>query len=147
MARIEPAQLERIAVFGGLAPQTVDRLLEAAPLVRRDTDESFFRAGDQGTSMFVLHSGQVRVVKRVCDEEVELFRGEPGYCFGEVALLGCTPRTASVVAAQPSSAWEISYSALHDLYRDDIEQYLIIQMNLARELARRLQDADARCLE
>ena len=147
MAKLDALQLDRIPVFGGLEQATVTRLLKAAPLVRRDAGEAYFRAGDQGTSMYVLETGQVRIVKPVRDQEVELFRGHPGYCFGEVALLGCTPRTATVLAAEASGAWEISYASLHDLYCDDIEQYLIIQMNLARELARRLQEADARCLE
>jgi len=53
-------------------------------------------------------------------------------------------REKSVLALEDCTALRIDNSRLYGLYNEDIEQFTLIQMNLARELARRLRMADER---
>jgi CRP-like cAMP-binding protein len=73
-----------------------------------------------------------------------LGRLRQGDCFGEMALLDLFPRSASVRATAPCSALALSTASFHKLYETDVEQFAIVQMNIARELSRRLREADER---
>jgi CRP-like cAMP-binding protein len=61
-----------------------------------------------------------------------------------MALMDMYPRSASVQAETDSSAFKISSAALLDLYQHDMEQFTLLQMNLGREVSRRLREADER---
>jgi hypothetical protein len=61
-----------------------------------------FEEGDPGSRMYVIHSGEVRIVKRVGAREVELARLGPGEAFGEMALLERQPRSATAVVDRPA---------------------------------------------
>ncbi len=69
-----------------------------------------------------------------------------GDCFGEMSLIDLFPRT-SVRAEKPCTAIEISSDALYEIYKRDLEQFALIQMNIAREISRRLRGADERLFE
>jgi len=61
-----------------------------------------------------------------------------------MALLDLFPRSASVLALAPCTAIELSTATLYKLYETHLEQFALIQMNIARELSRRLRAADER---
>jgi CRP-like cAMP-binding protein len=61
-----------------------------------------------------------------------------------MALIDLNPRSASVVAVEDCIALEISHQALYVLYENYLEQFVLIQMNLAREVSRRLRALDER---
>jgi CRP/FNR family cyclic AMP-dependent transcriptional regulator len=56
-------------------------------------------------------------------------------------------RSASVVAVEPCSAIELSSASLFAIYEKDLEQFTLIQMNMGREVSRRLREADDRLFE
>jgi LmbE family N-acetylglucosaminyl deacetylase len=58
--------------------------------------------GEPGTNLFLILSGQARVVREEADGEPrELAQLGPGEFFGEVALAYHAPRAANVIAAEP----------------------------------------------
>jgi CRP-like cAMP-binding protein len=107
-------------------------------------DAFFFREGDRAESMFVLESGEVAVLKRWEGRQYLLGHLREGDCFGEMALLDLFPRSASVRAVADCAAIELSTASLFSLYETDLEQFALVQMNIARELSRRLRAADER---
>ena len=66
----------------------------------------------------------------------------PGDCFGEMALLDLYPRSASVRAEADCTAIELAPDNLLRLFEHDAEQFALIQMNIAREMSRRLRATD-----
>ena len=78
--------------------------------------ETLIRAGDEGSSMFVVHNGRVAV--QVSD------RGGPrtvaelteGNFFGEMALFTGEPRTANVVAIEETEVLEIGHAAMKHVF-------------------------------
>ena len=92
--------------------------------------------------MYVLESGRVTVSKSWQGHQLLLRRLGDGDCFGEMALLDLFPRSASVRADADCSAIELSSVNLYRLFEHDAEQFALIQMNIAREMSRRLRVTD-----
>jgi CRP/FNR family transcriptional regulator, cyclic AMP receptor protein len=138
------ASLQAMPIFGGVRADVLDVLVSGANVIRVEKDAFFFREGDPAESMFVLESGEVAIIKGWAGAQHELRRLDAGECFGEMALLDLFPRSASVQAVRPCTALELSAASLFKLYETDLEQFALVQMNIARELSRRLRTADER---
>ena len=129
-------------VFGALREDTLHFLLDQAREVFLDADQFFFREGDRAESMYVLEVGKVAVLKGWRGNEFLLHYLQAGDCFGEMALLDLFPRSASVRAATDCNAMELGCADLHRLFERDAEQFALIQMNIGREISRRLRLVD-----
>jgi CRP-like cAMP-binding protein len=136
--------MQRISVFGAMSADAMDFVLQHAITATRAQGEFFFREGDQAQSLYILESGRVAVLKQWRDQEYLLRYLEPGECFGEMALMDMSPRSATTLAVDDSSAFKIESSTILALYRHNLEQFTLLQMNLGREVSRRLRDADDR---
>jgi len=141
-ARIE--LLQRMPVFGGIRADVLRSLLGVCPIVDVPAGEFFFRERDPADAMFVLEAGKVAVLKSWRNEEYLLHVLETGDCFGEMALMDLMPRSASVRATEDCRAILVSAASLYRVYEKDLEQFAMIQMNMGREVSRRLREADER---
>ncbi len=139
-ARIE--LLKGMSVFGAIRNDIVCFLLERSAVVSVRKDDFFFRERDHGQSMYVLETGKVAILKSWQGEERLLRELGAGDCFGEMALMDMQSRSASVVALEDCTAIELSADSLLELYEKDLEQFALIQMNMGREVSRRLREAD-----
>ena len=142
MAPRRLALLQAMPIFGALRDDALEVLLEGAPTVVHASGEFFFREGDSAQTMYVLEDGTVEVLKRWDGREWSLHELAAGDCFGEMALMDFFPRSASVRAVEHCRAIEIATDALHRLFERDIEQFALIQMNIGREVCRRLRATD-----
>ena len=130
-------------VFGGLGESALEWILEHAPERSVSAGDYFFKAGEPAESLFVLESGRAAVFLERVKGPCQLAVLGPGDCFGEMALIDFGPRSASVRALEDCLALEIPQGQIHALYQRDLKQFTLVQMNLARELSRRLRRADA----
>ena len=139
--------LQEMAVFGAVRTDVLEFLLGLSRTAKVARGDYFFRQGDPGEVMFVLEAGAVEVLKGPAGQDGRVLRRlDTGDCFGEMALMDLAPRSASVRASEDCVAIEISTSDLMRIYERDIEQFVLIQMNMGRELSRRLREADERLL-
>jgi CRP-like cAMP-binding protein len=136
--------LQSMPVFGGIRSDTLSFLLEHSRQVDTRKGGYFYREKDPAQSLFVLEQGKVLLLKAWHGEDYILKEISPGNCFGEVALMDLQPRNTSSLAIEDSSAIEISDEALYKLYKREIAQFTRIRMNMAREVCRRLREADSR---
>jgi len=134
--------LQAMPVFGAIREDCLALLLAHAREVTVPQGGHFFREGDEAHSMYVLESGRVAVVKGWQGHDFVLHGLQAGDCFGEMALMDMCPRSASVRAEHDCRAIEIGADHLLLLYEHDIEQFALIQMNLGREVCRRLRLTD-----
>lgn len=141
-ARIE--LLQRMAIFGGIRADTLQFLLAFCPIVSVPANEFFFREHEQGDSMFVLEKGKAAVLKSWHGQDCLLKTLNEGDCFGEMAVMDHCPRSASVQAVEDCTAIRISSANLYQVYAHDLKQFALVQMNMGREVCRRLRDADSR---
>jgi CRP-like cAMP-binding protein len=144
-ARIE--LLQQMPIFGGIRTDMLAFLVERSGLVRVPANACFFREGDAAQSMFLLETGRAAILKLWRGEQHLLRNLETGDCFGEMALMDMKSRSASVFAIEDCTAIELSADCLLELYERDLEQFTLIQMNMGREVSRRLRDTDDRLFE
>jgi CRP-like cAMP-binding protein len=143
-ARIE--LLQSMSLFGGIRDDIVAFVLAHAPSISVPQGQCFFREGDAADCMYVLERGQAVVVRAGADGERVLRTLERGACFGEMSLMDLAPRSASVRAVSDCTALQISAACLFDIYQKDVEQFAMIEMNMGREVSRRLRERDAASL-
>src|SRR2546423_474468 len=109
-------RLSAVDVFSPLSTDELRQLAKATAGHVFAPGETLIRAGDEGSSMFVVHNGRVAV--QVAD------RGGPrtvaemteGNFFGEMALFTGEPRTANVVALEETEVLEIGHAAMKHLF-------------------------------
>ncbi len=88
-------------MFGGLPGRELSRIVGILQIRRLQPDDWVFREGDPGDSWYVVFEGEVEVIKDVGDQpQVIAVLAERG-CFGEMAILDGSPRSASVRARSP----------------------------------------------
>jgi CRP-like cAMP-binding protein len=134
--------LQGMAVFGAMHEDALAFLLERARTVAVRGGEFFFRENDPADSMFVLEAGRAAVVKSWQGREFIVHILGAGDCFGEMALMDLFPRSASVRADEDCRAIELAAADLLRLFERDAEQFALIQMNIGREVCRRLRTTD-----
>jgi len=135
--------LQKMSIFGGIREDVLHLILSVAPVVCVPRGDYFFREGDAGDSMFVLEAGKAGVYKRLGGQESLLRTLIQGDCFGEMTLIDLCPRSASVLAVDDCTALQISAACMFEVYGKDLEQFAMIEMNIGRELSRRLRESDA----
>ncbi|QJW85044.1 cyclic nucleotide-binding domain-containing protein [Ramlibacter terrae] len=141
------ALLQSMAVFGGVREDALGFLLGRASTVTVEPNDFFFREDDDAQCMYVLETGRAAVVKRWKGHQYLLSHMAAGDCFGEMSIMDLRHRSASVVAVERCRAIELSSASLYALYEHDLEQFTLIQMNLGREVSRRLREADERLFQ
>ena len=136
--------LQRMPIFGGVRANILQFLLGLCPVESVPKNEYFFREGDQADSMFVLEAGRAAVLKSWRGQDCLLRTLNQGDCFGEMAVMDLRPRSASVRAVEDCTAIRISAANLYQVYSQDLKQFALIQMNMGREVCRRLRELDDR---
>ena len=130
------ASISELPLFAELSPQDCQEIESHMRLREYAPQQAIVREGGPGDAAFLIVSGLVAVRHRDGGSGVDFMLAElgAGQMFGEMALITGSPRTASVVALEPTSC------AVLD--RTDFERVLQahprIAITLARVLAERL---------
>ncbi|KAA0255051.1 mechanosensitive ion channel [Acidobacteria bacterium ACD] len=129
--------LRSVRTFHPLTDEQVRSLARTARLERYTAGEALVRQGDEGRSLFVVRSGQVRVERTDADgARRELAKLGPSSFFGETSLLTGEPRSASVVALTELEVVVVEKDAFGAVILSDPR----LVRDLSLELERRAQE-------
>ncbi len=142
--------LEGTPVFGAIGRSAL--ALIVSHLARRVLPHGspVLAEGEGAREMYVLERGGVEVlVQRDPDRADDLVLATlgPGDCFGEMSLLDVQPRSASVRTVGETSLLVLRYRDLLGIRRQDPEAFLLLVLNIAREVSRRLRESEHRLVE
>jgi CRP-like cAMP-binding protein len=137
--------LPSIAVFGGLAPATLERVIGMLGEHHFETGAEVCRQGEAGRAMFLVRRGEVMVCRDMEDgRRLKMVRMGEGEFFGEMTLIDIQKRSATVVVEKPALLFSLGNRDLYRLFQDDVPGYVMILQNLCRELSRRLRVTNQR---
>jgi len=92
--------LRRVPLFADLAPADLKQVAAIAREAFYADGEWLAAQGDPGDEMYIIVSGEVRVlVSKASQAPVEVARRKPGEFVGEMAIISQEPRIASLAAA------------------------------------------------
>jgi CRP-like cAMP-binding protein len=92
--------LARTTLFGSLNEEDLGALADACRVRRFAPGVVLFHAEDSGDTLFVVRSGQVKVVLETAGEDHILCLCGPGDYLGELSLIDGQPRSATAVAVE-----------------------------------------------
>lgn len=105
--------------------------------------EWVYAEGSPGNALYIIESGQVRIVSDAESEREVFAHLQAGDFFGEMALLTGKSRSSAARAETNTNLWM--------LYRSDFDELLVqypaISLALSRTLSERLAQADQRFVE
>ncbi|MBC7933148.1 MAG: DUF1003 domain-containing protein [Rubrivivax sp.] len=110
---VDPTVLEDIEFFKLLNDEDRSVLAEVVDLIKLDDNQTLFRAGEPGESLFLVREGEVELfINDNAGQKIILDIVRSGDFFGELALLDAGPRSATAMALTPAE--------LIELDRDDL---------------------------
>lgn len=135
--------LGSIPIFAGLNAAALSEIASAVEEAAFCTGDIIVREGEAGNRMFIIFSGRVEVVKNLAQtHETILAVLRPKDFLGEMSIIECVARSASVRAVEDTSLFALKGTDLYRLFKRYPDQYAIVILNIARDLSRRLRAID-----
>jgi CRP/FNR family transcriptional regulator, cyclic AMP receptor protein len=138
-----PKTLARIPLFKSLDPEALERLDRSCTWRRVAAKEWVVDDKAQGTDVFFVLAGHVRVVVSVAGRDTILRDIEAGDFFGELAAIDLKPRSAGILAITDSVLACMSAATfrrtIHE-HADVCDQVMAVLVNQIRSLTNRANE-------
>ena len=130
--------LNKISIFAGLNDKQLYKLFRLLETVHYKKNETVFEQDTEPSHIYIIHSGAIKLIVSEDDTPYELVVFEQGHCFGESSVIGIQPHTATAIATEDTELIVLSRTALMSIYKNDIEMFCLLLLNISREVCRRL---------
>lgn len=128
-------RLSAVDIFSPLSAEELQKLASATVGHVFAPGETLIRAGDEGSSMFVVHNGKVQVQVTENGRPRTVAVLNEGDFFGEMALFTGEPRTANVIAVEETEVLEIGHAAMKHLFHTNPDLAESISWTIAERRA------------
>jgi CRP-like cAMP-binding protein len=124
--------IRRVPIFKELRDDFIVRLASVMDELSFPTNYTIFRQGEEGRSLYIVVSGQVKV--HIGNKILAEF--PKGESFGEMSVFDAQPRSASATTLEPCQCLELTQEQLYDA----IEETPEIAVNIIGVLSRRIRE-------
>ena len=136
--------LRQVWLFSGLDQDQLEAVSNFTFQKNFSPGELIVEEGRTGNGLYAIISGNVEAVKALgTEQERTVNRLGSGEVFGEMALLGEWPRTASVRAVDEVECLGID----RWVFLTQLERHPQVGIKMLQVLAQKLRDSDARLVE
>jgi CRP/FNR family cyclic AMP-dependent transcriptional regulator len=125
--------LKSIDLFSQIPAEDLAQIALISTEETRELNEEIFAEGESGDALFLVLDGKVRVHR---NDRVIAELGERE-CFGEMAILDASPRSATVTALADTDLLKISREDFQEIMSEKPE----IATGIIKVLSRRLRNA------
>ena len=122
--------IKSVSLFSGMGSKELEQVAQLLDEVDVPAGKVLMTQGETGHEMFVIVSGKVSVERN----GKKINERGPGDALGEVALLSKGPRTATVIAMEPSRLLYAGQREFHALMDDHPSVRLCILDGLASKI-------------
>ncbi len=133
------AAIRRIPLFEGLKPKQGMALLKSCERRSIAAREQLCKIGEGSEEMFILLSGKLSVRN---EDGTQIALIEPIAPMGEMGIFTGEPRSATVLAGEPSTLLVLGKSRLNMFLRQNPDVELVISRNLIGILSERLRSSN-----
>lgn len=144
MNRTKEEILQQVDLFANLKPDYLTLL--AGSFVRRsyETGTVIVEQGAEGIGLMVIVAGNVQVLKKPASgEELAIATMGPNEFFGELTVLDNAPRSASVVATEPTECLVLSSWA----FKAAMETHPQIALQVLPVVVSRYRETNAKLMQ
>ena len=135
----EVQSLRRVPMFREIDPARLKLLAFTSERVKFSAGQRFFQQGDAADAAYVILEGRAVVSLGAGEDEIKLAELGQNALVGEMAVLSDSPRSATVTAAEPTTALRIDKRVFLEL----LTQFPQMSLAVLREIARRLERTNA----
>lgn len=131
------ALLDELDLFEALTDVEIDALARKVDTVSWDAGTTIFEEGDRGDACYVIHSGRVKVMRRLIDgQPIALAQVGHGAIVGELALFASERRSATLQAVDTTIAIAILREDLMAILHGNAGAAISMAVHVARLLQR-----------
>ena len=129
--------LKKVPFFRTLGKDSIDFIVEKLKFKHFDEGEPVVQIGEPGDCMYIVISGQVKVIipKQDGEDTIIAYLGNGDY-FGEMALLTGEPRSASVITTQEAEMFMLHKNDFEII----VEKFPSITLSMGKIMSQRLRD-------
>ena len=125
--------LANVELFSDLAAEDISRLEQRCSWKKFEKQELIIDRQADSRDVYFITSGRVRVVNySLSGREVTFDDLESGIYFGELAALDSQPRSANVVALEPTTVATMTHETFRELLLEHAELAVRIMVHMAR---------------
>jgi CRP/FNR family transcriptional regulator len=133
--------IDEVPIFASLSREERIEIVEIASSRSYEKGEMVYRAGDDGGTLFVLHTGRVKLFRLNANGKEQVLRlVEPGEFFGELSLFSSLPLTDNAQVLETTTMCMLQGERMKEL----MAKYPSIAFKVMDELSRRLEKAENR---
>ena len=141
-------RLKQISIFKDIKDdeQALKDLFSIMSVVRYPTSAHIINEGEQGSDMFILNKGQIRIEKKTLQNEpytVVVLRDDMNVFFGEQALMDSEQRSATVVTETECECFVVKKDDFVALGNKNPLIGLYITREIVRIISKRLRKASS----
>jgi CRP/FNR family transcriptional regulator, cyclic AMP receptor protein len=131
------ALLDELELFESLSDADIDSLARKVDTVTWEAGSTIFEEGDRGDACYVIHSGRVKVMRRLVDgQPIALAQVGHGAVVGELALFASDRRSATLQAVEQTTAIAISRDDLMEILHSNADAAISMAVHVAGLLQR-----------
>ena len=136
---IKPGSLRRIKMLADVDERLLASLLTYLEVVKVPHFGTVVNKGEHGDALFMVLEGEVRARVMIGGQETTLATMGVGECFGELAIVDQGPRSADVLANQPTVLIKVSEGALRKMFAEAPALAAPFMLALTRVIAQRVR--------
>jgi len=134
--------LNKISIFGGFSEKQLYFIFKLLKKVSYVANEFIFKQGEDASHIYIIRSGEVKIIIGADHTALEIVKFTTGQCFGETSVIGIQSHSANAVAVVNTELIVLPHHALLTIFEADKELFSMLILNIAREACRRLHKAD-----
>jgi len=131
--------LREVPMFSGLSPEDLEQIADIAQEQLYSAGTLICREGERGSTLFIIVTGKVEVIKGMGKTENVIAVREPGEFVGEMAILESAPRSATLRAQEDVRVLIIKGEAFKAILMDRPEVAISVLQHMStrvRQLSR-----------
>lgn len=134
--------LNQVSFLGGLSDEQRSTIYEYFEMCHAEAGDWIEQRGKPATRIHIIQRGRVELLIHKDGQTTYKRDFNEGDSFGEAAMLSLVNNNASFRAAEPCELLLISNRNLLKLHHKEPKIFSIVILNIARDLARKLQYTD-----